>query len=299
MVVSDGFYRAKQENKLLKTDASKMIQTHTKKRPPKVLAVSSGKGGVGKTNIVANLACALAKKGKNILIFDADIGLNNIDILLGLDARYHIGHVLSGEKTIEEVLVEGPEGIQVLPASNGWQELTTLDNENKMRLMEELDGVSGQYDFLIFDTGAGISSNVTYFCSAAHEIILIATTEPTSHTDVYALIKVLFQKHHQKHFRLVVNSVKSEREALSIYQRLTDVIDKFLNQVSLEYMGFIQHDGNVTKSVRQQKAVVELYPYSKVSQCINKLSEKIIHERALLPANGDSPFLWRNVFQTQ
>ena len=275
-----------------------MIRIDKKQRPPKVLAVSSGKGGVGKTNIVANLAYALAKKGKKVLIFDADIGLNNIDILLGLDSKYHIGHVLSGEKTIEEVMVSGPEGIQVLPASNGWQELTTLDNENKMRLMEELDRVSCQYDFLIFDTGAGISSNVTYFCSAAHEIILIATAEPTSHTDVYALIKVLFNKHHQKHFRLLVNSVKSEREALSIYKRLTDVIDKFLNQVSLEYMGFIYYDDNVTKSVRQQKAVAELYPYSKVSQSINLLSEKIIRKRALMPANGDSPFLWKNVLQT-
>jgi len=276
-----------------------MIRIDKKQRPPKVLAVSSGKGGVGKTNIVANLAYTLAKKGKKVLIFDADIGLNNIDILLGLDAKYHIGHVLSGEKTIEAVLVNGPEGIQVLPASNGWQELTTLDNQNKMRLMEELDRVSNQYDFLIFDTGAGISSNVTYFCSAAHEIILIATAEPTSHTDVYALIKVLFKKHHQKHFRLVVNSVKSEREALSIYKRLTDVIDRFLNQVTLEYMGFVHYDSNVTKSVRQQKAFAELYPYSKASQSINILSEKIIHERALLPSNGDSPFLWRDVLQTQ
>jgi len=276
-----------------------MIRIDKKQRPPKVLAVSSGKGGVGKTNIVANLAYALAKKGKKVLIFDADIGLNNIDILLGLDAKYHIGHVLSGEKTIEAVLVNGPEGIQVLPASNGWQELTTLDNQNKMRLMEELDRVSNQYDFLIFDTGAGISSNVTYFCSAAHEIILIATAEPTSHTDVYALIKVLFKKHHQKHFHLVVNSVKSEREALSIYKRLTDVIDRFLNQVTLEYMGFVYYDSNVTKSVRQQKAFAELYPYSKASQSINILSDKIIQERALLPSNGDSPFLWRNVLQTQ
>jgi len=299
MVVSDGFYRTKQFIDIHGNDDLNMTRTQTKKRAPKVLAVSSGKGGVGKTNIVANLAYALAKRGKKILIFDADIGLNNIDILLGLDSRYHIGHVLSGEKTIEEVMVDGPEGMQVLPASNGWQELTTLDNKNKMRLMEELDRVSDRFDFLIFDTGAGISSNVTYFCSAAHEIILIATAEPTSHTDVYALIKVLFQKHHQKHFRLVVNSVKSEREALSIYKRLTDVIDKFLNQVSLEYMGFIHYDPNVTKSVRQQKAVAELYPYSKVSQSINKLSEKVIHERALLPGNCDSPFLWKNVFQTQ
>jgi flagellar biosynthesis protein FlhG len=267
--------------------------------PSKVLAVSSGKGGVGKTNVVANLAMALTRKGNRVLIFDADIGLNNIDILLGLAPRYHIGHVFNGEKTLEEVLVEGPRGLKVLPASNGWQELTTLDNEKKMILLEELDRLMGDYDFLIFDTGAGISSNVTYFCSAAHETLLVATPEPTSHTDVYALMKVLFQKHNQKKFQLIVNSVKSEREALEIYRRLTDVVDRFLTHVSLEYFGYILFDENVTRAVRQQKPVVELYPHSPVSQCILRLSEKIIETRNQIPEEGDRPFYWKNVFEVR
>ncbi len=267
--------------------------------PSKVLAVSSGKGGVGKTNVVANLALALTRKGNRVLIFDADIGLNNIDILLGLAPRYHIGHVFNGEKTLEEILVEGPRGLKVLPASNGWQELTTLDNEKKMVLLEELDRLMGDYDFLIFDTGAGISSNVTYFCSAAHEILLVATPEPTSHTDVYALMKVLYQKHNQKKFQLIINSVKSEREALEIYRRLTDVVDRFLSHVSLEYFGYILYDENVTRSVRQQKAVVELYPHSPVSQCILRLSEKVIETRNRIPEEGDRPFYWKNIFEVR
>ena len=267
--------------------------------PSKVLAVSSGKGGVGKTNVVANLALALTRKGNRVLIFDADIGLNNIDILLGLAPRYHIGHVFNGEKTLEEILVEGPRGLKVLPASNGWQELTTLDNEKKMILLEELDRLMGDYDFLIFDTGAGISSNVTYFCSAAHETLLVATPEPTSHTDVYALIKVLFQKHNQKKFQLIINSVKSEREALEIYRRLTDVVDRFLSHVSLEYFGYILYDENVTRSVRQQKAVVELYPHSPVSQCLLRLSEKVIETRNRIPEEGDRPFYWKNIFEVR
>ncbi len=265
----------------------------------RVLAVSSGKGGVGKTNVVANLSYALSKRGKRVLVVDADLGLNNIDILLGLTPKYHIGHVLSGEKSVEEIIVKGPADISLLPAGDGLQELTQLESEKKVFLMDELDRVSRKYDFLIFDTGAGISANVTYFCSAAHEIILIATTEPTSLTDVYALIKVLYLKHAQKHFRMIINSVDSEREAHGVFRNLSAVTDKFLRNISVEYLGYILSDPNVAKAVRQQKAVLELYPYSKVSQCINALSDKIMREKRLESGEGDQPFFWRSAFQIQ
>ena len=265
----------------------------------RVIAVSSGKGGVGKTNIVANMAYALSKRGKKVLVIDADLGLNNIDILLGLYPKFHIGHVLSGEKSIEDIVVKGPAELSVLPAGDGLQELTQLESEKKMLLMEELDRVSLGYDFLLFDTGAGISANVTYFCSAAHEIILIATTEPTSLTDVYALIKVLHQKHAQKHFRLIINSVSSEREAQSVFRNLSAVTDKFLTNVSVEYLGFILSDPDVPKAVRQQKAVMDLYPYSKFSQCIQKLAEKIDYEKGLETVEEDRPFFWKSAFQVR
>ena len=265
----------------------------------RVLAVSSGKGGVGKTNVVANLAYALSKRGKKVLVIDADLGLNNIDILLGLTPKFHIGHVLSGEKTVDEILVKGPADMRVLPAGDGLQELTQLANEKKMLLMDELDRVSQGFDFLIFDTGAGISANVTYFCSAAHEIILIATTEPTSLTDVYALIKVLKNKHAQKHFRLIINLVDSEREAQSVFRNLTAVTDKFLSGISVEYLGYILSDANVSKAVRQQKAILEVYPYSKSSQCLNVLAEKIFHEKRPKTDDADRPFFWRSAFHVQ
>lgn len=265
----------------------------------RVLAVSSGKGGVGKTNIVANLAVALSKRGKKVLVIDADLGLNNIDILLGLTPRHHIGHVLSGEKNIEDIVVNGPAGVTVLPAGDGLQELTQLESEKKMLLMEELDKVSLGYDFLIFDTGAGISANVTYFCSAAHEIILVATTEPTSLTDVYALIKILHQQHAQNHFRLVINSVDSEREAQGVFRNLSSVTDRFLPNISIEYLGFILSDPNVPKAVRQQKAVMDLYPYSKFSQCIQTLAEKIHLEKGLETGEGEQSFFWKSTFLMQ
>ncbi len=276
-----------------------LITNQMKNSPLRVLAVSSGKGGVGKTNVVANLAYSLSKRGKRVLVVDADLGLNNIDILLGLTPRFHIGHVLSGEKNVDEIIVQGPAGMGVLPAGDGLQELTQLESGTKMRLMDELDRVSQGYDFLLFDTGAGISNNVTYFCSAAHEIVLIATTEPTSLTDVYALIKVLHLKHAQKHFRLIINSVESEREAQVVFRNLSAVTDKFLKHISVEYMGFILSDANVPKAVRQQKAVMELYPYSKMSQCIQTLSEKLVHEKPVEPDGADRPFFWRSAFQVQ
>ncbi len=262
----------------------------------RVLAVSSGKGGVGKTNIVANLAYAFAKRSKKVLVVDADLGLNNIDILLGLSPKFHIGHVLSGEKSVEEIIVDGPADIRVLPAGDGLQELTQLNQEKKVVLMGELDRTSSGYDFLIFDTSAGISANVTYFCSAAHETLLVATTEPTSLTDVYALIKTLYTKHAQKHFRVIVNSVETEREAQLIFRNLTTVTDRFLPNVAVEYLGFILSDSNVSKAVRQQKAFMELYPYAKATQCVNQLAQKMVDENRPVVDEGQRKLFWRNSF---
>ena len=276
-----------------------IVSSKMKSSSLRVLAVSSGKGGVGKTNIVANLAYVLSKQDKKVLVVDADLGLNNIDILLGLNPKFHIGHVLSGEKNVQDIITEGPAGIHLLPAGGGLQELTQLDDEKKVVLMEELDQVSSGYDFLIFDTGAGISTNVTYFCSAAHEILLVATTEPTSLTDVYALIKTLHTKHAQKYFRVIINSVGSESEARLIFRNLAAVADRFLPDVSVEYLGYILLDPVVTKAVRQQKAFSELYPDSKVTQCINRLVQKMVGEKKSVVDEEQSTLFWRTAFTVQ
>ena len=260
----------------------------------KVLSITSGKGGVGKTNVVANLAYSLRKKNQKVLVFDADIGLGNVDILLGLAPKFNLQHVLKGQKKIEEIIVEGPGGVNILPATSGVQELTNLSKDARLVLVEELNRINDQYDYLIFDTGAGISSNVTYFCCAAHEILLIVSTEPTSLTDAYALIKLLNQNHGQKKFRLIVNIVKSDREAKEIYKHLMAVTDRFLDSVSINYLGFIFSDPNVPKSVRQQKPFLELYPYSKVSKCVNDLSDILIKEKKI--TDSSKTFFWNNVF---
>ena len=205
---------------------------------------------------------------------------------------------ITSTSNVEEIILQGPEGIHVLPAGDGLQELTQLEPEKKMVLMDELDRISRDYDYLIFDTGAGISPNVTFFCSAAHETFLIATTEPTSLTDVYALMKILHNNHSQKHFRLIVNSVSSEREAQGVYRNLTAVTDRFLKDVAVEYLGYILHDPNVPKAIRQQKAFLEIYPFSKFSGCINELAEKISNEKPK-SGEGNQPYFWRSAFQAQ
>jgi flagellar biosynthesis protein FlhG len=281
------------------TTLKNIVSNGMKSSSLRVLAVSSGKGGVGKTNIVANLAYLLSKQNKKVLVVDADLGLNNIDILLGLYPKFHIGDVLSGEKTVQDIIIKGPADINLLPAGGGLQELTQLDDEKKILLMEELDRVSDGYDFLIFDTGAGISTNVTYFCSAAHEILLIATAEPTSLTDVYALIKTLYIKHSQKHFRMIINSVDSEREAQLIFRNLAAVTDRFLPNISVEYFGYIVSDSNVTKAVRRQKAFSEIYPYAKVTQCVKKLAQKMIAEKRSVIVEEQPSLFWRTAFTVQ
>ena len=278
------------------TTLKNIVSNGMKSSSLRVLAVSSGKGGVGKTNIVANLAYLISQQNKKVLVVDADLGLNNIDILLGLYPKFHIGDVLSGEKTVQDIIIKGPADINLLPAGGGLQELTQLDDEKKILLMEELDRVSNGYDFLIFDTGAGISTNVTYFCSAAHEVLLVATAEPTSLTDVYALIKTLYIKHSQKYFRMIINLVNSEREAQLIFRNLAAVTDRFLPNVSVEYLGYIVSDSNVTKAVRQQKAFSEIYPYAKVTQCVKKLAQKMIAEKRSVIDEEQPSLFWRTAF---
>ncbi|MGQ9846486.1 MAG: AAA family ATPase, partial [Bacteroidales bacterium] len=186
---------------------SPLIEKDKKNRFPRVISVTSGKGGVGKTNIVANLAYAFIQLGKSVLVIDGDLGLSNIDVLLGLSPRFTIRHFFNGEKTLSEILIKGPGGMTILPASSGVSELVHLDERQKLILLNEIDLFCEDIDFILIDTGAGISSNVLYFNLMAQESIVIATAEPTSITDAYALIKVLSKQYDKKSFQLLVNLV--------------------------------------------------------------------------------------------
>jgi flagellar biosynthesis protein FlhG len=243
-------------------------------RPIRTIAITSGKGGVGKTNVATNLAIALRMSGERVLIFDADLGLSNVDVLLGLVTKYNIQHVLSGQKRLRDIIVEGPHGIKILPASSGIQEMTHLDEFQRLKVLEEFESYQGEIDTMIIDTGAGISSNVAFFCVAAQNIVVVLSPEPTALTDGYALIKVLFTKYQEKEFKILVNSAIDASEALLVFKRLSVAAEKFL-QVSLDYLGFIPRDEAIQKAVRAQRPFLEAYPESNASKSILMIADKL------------------------
>ncbi len=263
-------------------------------KPVRVMSVSSGKGGVGKSNVVINLSVAFDRLGLRTLIMDADLGLANIDVLLGLTPKYNMSHVLSGQKRLEEVLVDGPGGVKVMPASSGVQELTRLTDEQKLLFLEMLDELETDIDVLLIDTGAGISDTVLYFNLAAHERIIVVTPEPTSLTDAYALIKVLYSKHGERHFRILVNMAANESMGKSIFAKLSKVADHFLDGLSLDYLGTIPHDTSVTKSVMQQRPVLEAFPETQASKAFMRIAEIVRNDRP--NANqGSIQFFWKRL----
>ncbi len=263
-------------------------------KPVRVMAVSSGKGGVGKSNVVINLSLALDRLGLRALIMDADLGLANIDILLGLTPKYNMSHVLSGQKRLEDVLIDGPGRVKIMPASSGVQELTRLTDEQKLLFLELLEELETDIDVLLIDTGAGISDTVLYFNLAAHERIIVVTPEPTSLTDAYALIKVLYSKHGERHFRILVNSASNEAMGKSIFAKLSKVADHFLDGLSLDYLGTIPHDTSVTKSVLQQRPVLEAFPEAPASKAFLRIAETVRNSRP--NANqGTIQFFWKRL----
>ncbi len=257
---------------------------------PRVIAVTSGKGGVGKTNIVGNLALAFARLGKKVLVFDADLGLANIDIIFGLNPVYNMGHVINGEKELGDIMIDGPEGISIIPAGSGLSDLTRLTEGQKLNLLSEFDSLDEFLDIFLIDTGAGISSNVLYFNIAADECIVVATDEPTSITDAYAMIKVMAQKHGVKYIKLLVNMVKDAKHAKSVFLNLNQAVDRFLDEVMIEYIGYVPGDDFLKKAVIHQKTVMELFPSAISSKSFNKLASDLLRAPRRYASDGNIKF---------
>jgi len=263
-------------------------------RPTWVLTVTSGKGGVGKTAVVANVAVALGRQGKKVLIIDADLGLANVDVVFGLTPRYNLNHFFAGEQSLNAILIDGPPGVKILPAGSGVQKFTQLDSHQKMRFMEELDTLHDEFDVVLIDTEAGISDNVTYFSVAAQEILIVTAPEPTAITDAYALMKLLSTQYHEKRFNLVVNSVRSHEEALEVYEKLAMVANRYLD-ISIDFLGGIPYDRRMHDSIRKQKVMVDLYPGTKTSNAFEQLADTLLHSAHSTPMKGTIQFFWKNL----
>ena len=223
--------------------------------PARVFAVTSGKGGVGKTNVVANLAAALTAKKKRVMVIDADLGLANLDLLLGVTPASTLADFFAGTAELDEIVVPNRDGILLLPGASGVQEITALRHEQKEALLTELDAMTHEMDLVLVDTGSGISDVVTYFTTAAQEIVVVVTPEPTSMTDAYALIKVLACGHGQKRFWILANNVSGQEESRRIFDALSRTALRFLN-ASLDLLGWIPRDPQLIRAVARSRMVV-------------------------------------------
>jgi flagellar biosynthesis protein FlhG len=256
--------------------------------------VTSGKGGVGKSNIVVNLGLALAQRGLNVLLIDADLGLGNLDILLGLTPRFTLQDALASRLKLADVIVDGPGGLKILPASSGIAELAFLDESQKLFLLNEMDYYTEDVDVVLIDTGAGISPNVLFFTIGAQERILVVNNQPPAIADAYALIKILVSQHGETGFKLLVNGLAHPREAESVYHTLLRVVDRFLGrEITLDYLGFVPYDPALPKAVMRQQPVLALYPKSPASQSFVRIAQTLWETKPQPILDGKIKFFWR------
>lgn len=253
--------------------------------PLRALAVTSGKGGVGKTNVAVNLAIALSQRGRRVVVLDGDLGLANVDVVLGLCPRYSLYDVVVGERTLPEVMVEGPANLRVIPGGSGIAELANLDGGSRQRLVESLRLAERETEFLIIDTGAGIGKSVMSLLLAADEVIVVLTPEPTSLTDAYALIKVLAQGRLHRWVHLVVNRVASAVEAQQVLRRLNTVVSRFLG-IELRFLGFIYDDPAVARAVAHQQPLLLSYPRSRAAEQFRLMANRLLGEEGSASASS-------------
>ncbi len=242
----------------------------------KIITITSGKGGVGKSSISVNLALAMVQAGKKVLLFDADLGLANINVLMGIVPKYNLYHVVKGSKTLKETIIHTPEGLDIICGASGYSILANLVDKERKLILDQFESISG-YDILIVDTGAGISDSVVDFAVASDEVIIITTPEPTAITDAYGIIKSISLQSSKKEINLVINRVQTPLEAKKVSERVINICDQFLN-LQVNNYGFIFDDESVSKATRKQKPFYYLFPKSKVTGCIKVLNSRILNQ---------------------
>jgi flagellar biosynthesis protein FlhG len=241
----------------------------------RVVAVTSGKGGVGKTSLVVNLGICLAGMGRRVVIFDADLGLANVEVLMGISPPCTLYDFVYGKKSLEDIIVPGPGGIKLVSGGSGFLELANLEHRQRQKLIDSLDYFDRETDFLLVDTGAGISKNVLGFVAAAGEVVVVVTPEPTSFTDAYSLIKVLSNYQVHRRVKLVVNQALDKDEAAVTYKKMETVVSQYLN-ISLHSLGWVVKDSLLSQSVKEQKPLCMYYPRSPSARGIALLAQNLL-----------------------
>jgi flagellar biosynthesis protein FlhG len=281
------------ENLRLRVAGSKNVASV---EPLRVMAVTSGKGGVGKTMLTANLAVLAAKRGKRVLLIDADLGLANVEIVFGVKAKRHMGDLLGPDVSVDDVLVEVRPGIHILPAASGIHQLTSLGEEDKLRLVTILDGLADRFDLVLIDSGAGIGDNVIFFVGVAQEIVLVVTPEPTSLVDAYAAVKVLSQQAGLKDFGVVVNSVVDEMAARDVFQKLVTLADRFLS-VRIRHLGYITRDENVHRAVMAQKPITDIFAQAPAARALAVVADRLFSMAPPTSVDGGMKLMWHRLFR--
>lgn len=263
------------------------------RQPPpgavRVFAVASGKGGVGKTTVSVNLSLALCQAGLDVMLLDADLGLANVDVLLGLQPSFNLSHVIDGQCSLNDTILQGPFGLQIVPAASGQQQMAALSAAQHAGLIHAFSELERKVDVLIIDTGAGISAGVTTFVQAAQDVMVVACNEPASITDAYALIKVLSRDHGVRRFQIVGNQVRSSSDGIALFENLRRVAERFLD-VQLMHLGNIPHDDWVRRAIQRQRAVMEAYPNSVAAGAFRSMARSVMRLPPPAGARGNLEF---------
>ena len=254
--------------------AAGLRQMQQTARPVKVIAIASGKGGVGKTNVTVNLGVALATQGKQVVLLDADLGLANIDVMLGLHPQFNLLHVLNGSKSLSEILVDGPAGMQIIPAASGVKKMAELSPAEHAGMIQAFSELEQHIDVLLIDSAAGIADSVISFSRAAQEVIVVVCDEPASITDAYALIKLLSREHGVERFHIIANMSRNVQEGRELFDKINMVCDRFL-EVTLDFMGIVPFDEDLRRAVKKQRSVVDYMPRSTSAAAFAHLAKKI------------------------
>ncbi|PSU51676.1 cobyrinic acid a,c-diamide synthase [Photobacterium frigidiphilum] len=256
-------------------DQASGLRRMTKLSSTKVITVTGGKGGVGKTNVTLSMAISMARQGKKVMVLDADLGLANVDVMLGLRSGRNLSHVLAGQCDLQDVILEGPYGVKIIPGSSGTQKMAELSPAQHAGLIRAFGNLQDDIDVLLVDTAAGISDMVLSFARAAQDVLVVVCDEPTSITDAYALIKVLSREYDVQRFKIVANMVRSYREGRDLFTKLTRVTERFLD-ANLELVACVPLDDRVRQAVKRQKIVVDAFPRSPAALALTSLSNKAL-----------------------